>query len=121
MSVKISSDYDLNSGIQSVLPFERASLPGKASIAPTDAQHAGLMTRIYAAQNHSSAVDAFLRPSIANLETLTPAAHRQNLRACLEEIQARDEPGVRELAGLLREDRENSGLLEAFYGLLVEG
>jgi hypothetical protein len=121
MSVKISSDYDLSAGIQNVLPFERASLPGKASVAPTDVQPSGLMTRIYAAQNHSSAIDAFLRPSIANLENLSPAAHRRSLRACLEEIRNRDEPGVRELAAFLREDKENSVLLETFYGLLIEG
>jgi uncharacterized protein (DUF885 family) len=121
VSAKISSDYDLSSGIQSVLPFERVSLPGKAGVAPTDVQQSGLMTQLYAAKNHSSAIDAFLRPSIVNLENLSPAAHRQNLRACLEEIQDSDEPGVRELAAFLREDKENSALLEAFYGLLIGG
>jgi hypothetical protein len=125
MSAKISSEYDLSSGIRAVMPYEALSLPGKANIAPTDAQNAGLMNQIYAAKNHSAAIDSFLRPAISNLETLSPAAHRQSLRSCLKEIQQEQEhdrePHVNSLVNLLREDMENANLLEAFQGLLIGG
>jgi hypothetical protein len=121
MNSKISSEYDLSSGIREVMPYEPLSLPGKASVAPTDIQHSGLMTQIYAPKNQSAAIDAFLRPSISNLETLSPAAYRQSLRSCLAEIQKEQEPGVNALKKLLREDMENVNLLEAFHGLLIGG
>jgi hypothetical protein len=125
MSAKISSEYDLSSGIREVMPYETLSLPGKARVAPTDVQNAGLMNQIYAAKNHSAAIDAFLRPAISNLETLSPAAHRQSLRSCLKEIQRGQEhdrsPQASALANLLRDDMENANLLEAFQGLLIGG
>ncbi|MDR1360118.1 MAG: hypothetical protein LBJ82_03970, partial [Deltaproteobacteria bacterium] len=101
--------------------YEPLSLPGKASVAPTDIQNSGLMTQIYAPKNQGAAIDAFLRPSISNLETLSPAAHRQSLRSCLTDIQKERQPGLDALADLLREDMENAALLDAFHGLLIGG
>jgi hypothetical protein len=113
--------YDLNRGIQDILPFERASLPGRAALAPTDTPQPALLGSLYAERNCAAIISAFLRPAVRNLENLSPERHRHSLRACRDELQDEDDPALSALGALLREDCERLDLLESFQGLLLAG
>jgi hypothetical protein len=121
MSQKIAGSFDLSYGIQDILPFEHASLPGKPSVAPTDIPEGGLLRGIYAPRNRAAALDAFLRPEVKNLESLRPDTHAAALRDCLALAQGQSSPAAVSLAALLEENSRDAALLAAFQGLLVAG
>jgi len=74
-----STVYELNRGIQDILPFESAVLPDKANLAPTDASRSALLHSLYAARNCETLIAAFLRPAVRNLENLSPDRYRRSL------------------------------------------
>ncbi|MDR2051044.1 MAG: hypothetical protein LBQ63_04660 [Deltaproteobacteria bacterium] len=113
--------YDLSRGIQDILPFERSSLPGRASLAPADMPRSALLANLYAERNCAAIISAFLRPSVRNLENLSPERHRRGLRACRDELKDEDDPALAALGALLQEDCERLDLLESFQGLLLAG
>jgi hypothetical protein len=113
--------YELNRGIQDILPFEASALPDKADLAPTDAARSALLPALYAARNCESLIAAFLRPAVRNLENLSPDRHRRSLRRCKEALQDADDPALIALAALLEEESEQAALLSSFQGLLLAG
>jgi hypothetical protein len=113
--------YDLTRGIQDILPFEQFSLPGRAALAPTDSPRIPLLTGLYAERNCAELISSFLRPAVRNLENLSPARHRRNLRSCRDRLKDEDDPALTALGALLREDCERMALLESFQGLLLAG
>lgn len=126
MATTIQGSYDLNRGIQDILPQEKAALPEKAALAPTDASRAALLNTLYAARNCESSIAAFLRPAVRNLENLSPERHRKSLRRCKDEVKkkssgASSDPALAALGELLQEDAERTSLLSSFQGLLLAG
>ena len=116
-----SSVYELNRGIQNILPFEASVLPDKANLAPTDASRSAMLTTLYAARNCESIIAGFLRPAVRNLENLRPDRYRRNLRRCKEALKGADAPALAALKALLEEDSERTALLSSFQGLLLAG
>jgi hypothetical protein len=121
MADTLTTGFDLTRGIQDILPFEQASLPDRATLAPTDRPAPALLASLYAEHNCAAIINAFLRPSVRNLENLTPDRHRRSLRACRDELKDADDPALAALGALLQEDCERMELLESFQGLLLEG
>ena len=125
MANTIHSVYELNRGIQDILPFETASLPGRAELAPTDASRSAQLNTLYAAGNCEALIAAFLRPSVRNLENLSPGRYRRSLRRCKETLREilhdGGDPALAALEELLAEEGESSALLSSFQGLLLAG
>jgi hypothetical protein len=113
--------YELNRGIQDILPFEVSALPEKANLAPTDASRSALLPALYAARNCETLIAAFLRPAVRNLENLSPDRYRRSLRHCKEALKDADDPALIALEKLLKEETELSALLSSFQGLLLAG
>ncbi|MDR2891983.1 MAG: hypothetical protein LBV80_02705 [Deltaproteobacteria bacterium] len=113
--------YELNRGIQDILPFEASALPDKANLAPTDASRSALLHSMYAARNCETLIAAFLRPAVRNLENLKPDRYRHSLRGCKEALQDTDDPALIALKELLEEEGERATLLSSFQGLLLAG
>ena len=116
-----NSVYELNRGIQNILPFEAAALPDKAGLAPTDASRDALLHTLYAARNCETIIAAFLRPAVRNLENLSPDRHRRSLRRCRKALKDSDDPALAALEKLLAEEEEQAALLSSFQGLLLAG
>ena len=116
-----SSVYELNLGIQDILPFENAALPDKSDWAPTDASGSALLHTLYAARNCETLIAAFLRPAVHNLENLRPDRYRRSLRRCKEALKDADDPALVALEKLLEEENERAALLSSFQGLLLAG
>ena len=121
MANTIQTGYNLNHGIQDILPFNAASLPGRAALAPTDAPRLALLDNLYAARNCEAAIRAFLRPAVRNLENLSPGRYRRSLRHSRDALQQAEDPALAALYELLRENCERNDLLESFQGLLLAG
>jgi hypothetical protein len=121
MATPIQTGYELTRGIQDILPFEAPALPGRAALAPTDAPRAALLDSLYAARNCEAVISAFLRPTVRNLENLSPERYRRGLRQCRDALEHSDDPALAALRELLRENCESVELLEAFQGLLLAG
>jgi hypothetical protein len=111
--------YELNRGIQDILPFEASALPDRANLAPTDASRSALLPALYAARNCETLVAAFLRPAVRNLENLKPDRYRHSLRRCKEALQDAGDPALVALEELLEEEREQAALLSSFQSLLL--
>jgi len=120
-TIQQSSIYELNRGIQDILPFEASSLPDKADLAPTDASRSAMLSTLYAARNYETIVAGFLRPAVRNLENLSPGRHRRSLRRCREALKDADNPALLALKSLLEEESEQASLLFSFQGLLLAG
>ena len=116
-----NSVYELNRGIQDILPFESSALPDKANLAPTDASRSALLHTLYAAKNCETLIAAFLRPAVRNLENLSPDRYRGSLRRSREALKDADDPALAALKKLLEEESEQSSLLSSFQGLLLAG
>jgi hypothetical protein len=116
-----SSVYELSRGIQDILPFESTALPGRADLAPTDAARSAMLNALYDARNCETAIAAFLRPAVRNLETLGPGRYRRSLRRCKEALKDADDPALVALKELLEEEDERAVLLSSFQGLLLAG
>jgi hypothetical protein len=116
-----SAVYELNRGIQDILPFEASALPDKANLAPTDASRSALLHSLYAARNCETLIAAFLRPAVRNLENLSPDRHRRSLRRCREALKDAGDPALVALEALLAEESEQAALLASFQGLLLAG
>ena len=114
-----SSVYELNRGIQDILPFEASALPEKANLAPTDASRSAQLNTLYAARNCETLIAAFLRPAVRNLENLSPDRYRGSLRRCREALKDADDPALIALEELLEEESEQAALLSSFQGLLL--
>jgi hypothetical protein len=122
MATTIQSNvYELNRGIQDILPFEGAALPDKAALAPTDASRSALLNTLYAARNCETLIAAFLRPAVRNLENLSPDRYRRSLRRSKEVLKDSDNPALKALEKLLEEEEERATLLSSFQGLLLAG
>ncbi|MDR1945584.1 MAG: hypothetical protein LBQ51_00210 [Desulfovibrio sp.] len=121
MENTIQGAFDLTRGIQDILPFEQTALPDRAVLAPTDAPRAALLDGLYAARNCETVISAFLRPSVRNLENLSPERHCRSLRRSRDALKDADDPAVAALCALLRENCESMDLLESFRGLLLAG
>ena len=121
MSNTIHSSYDLTRGIQDILPAEKSALPERAALAPTDAARPNQLGTLYAARNFEAVIAAFLRPSVRNLENLSPDRYRKSLRCSKEALRGSSDPAQTALAALLEEEAEHSGLLASFQGLLLAG
>ena len=122
MATTIQSNiYELNHGIQEVLPFERSVLPDKANLAPTDASSSALLHTLYAARNCETLIAAFLRPAVRNLENLSPDRYRRSLRRCKQVLKDTEDPALAALKELLEEEDERAVLLASFQGLLLAG
>jgi len=122
MATTIQSNiYELNRGIQDILPFSPSSLPDKADLAPTDASGSALLHTLYAARNCDTIIASFLRPAVRNLENLRPDRYRRSLRRCKEALMDADDPALAALIKLLEEEEERATLLSAFHGLLLAG
>ncbi|MDR2503068.1 MAG: hypothetical protein LBD82_01570 [Deltaproteobacteria bacterium] len=120
----IYSSYELTKGIQDILPAEQSVLPERAALAPTDAASSNQLGALYAARNFEAVIAAFLRPSVRNLENLSPERYRKSLRRCKEALRdsaGPSDPAQAALAALLEEEAEHSGLLASFQGLLLAG
>jgi hypothetical protein len=117
----IQSVYELNRGIQDILPFESFALPDKANLAPTDASRSALLHTLYAARNCETLIAAFMRPEVRNLENLSPERYRRSLRRCKEALKDADNSALAELEKLLAEEGERSALLSSFQNLLLAG
>jgi hypothetical protein len=113
--------YELNRGIQDILPFEASALPDRANLAPTDASRSALLPALYAARNCETLIAAFLRPAVRNLENLSPDRYHRSLRRCKEALKDADDPALVALEALLAEEHERAGLLASFQGLLLAG
>jgi hypothetical protein len=113
--------YELNRGIQDILPFEASALPDKANLAPTDAAHSALLHSLYAARNCETLIAAFLRPAVRNLENLSPDRYHRSLRRCKEALEGAGDPALIALEALLAEETERAALLASFQGLLLAG
>ena len=116
-----STIYELNRGIQDILPFEASVLPDKVDLAPTDSSGDSLLHALYAARNYDTLIAAFLRPAVRNLENLRPDRYRRSLRRCRKSLQDADVPALAALASLLEEEEERAVLLFSFQGLLLNG
>ncbi|MCL1916665.1 MAG: hypothetical protein FWG17_08200 [Desulfovibrionaceae bacterium] len=116
-----SGVYDLNRGIEDIVPFEASVLPDKANLAPTDASPSAILHNLYAARNYETLIAAFLRPKVRNLETLSPDRYRDNLRRSREALKDADDPALVALEELLKEESERAVLLSSFQGLLLAG
>jgi hypothetical protein len=122
MATTIQSNvYELNRGIQDILPFEATALPDKANLAPTDASRSALLNTLYAARNCETLIAAFLRPAVRNLENLSPDRYRGNLRRAKEALKDNGDPALAALEELLAEESERAALLSSFQGLLLAG
>jgi len=122
MATTIQSNvYELNRGIQDILPFEGSALPDKADLAPTDASRNALLNTLYAARNCETLIAAFLRPAVRNLENLRPDRYHHSLRRSREALKEADDPALVALRELLEEEEERAGLLSSFQGLLLSG
>jgi hypothetical protein len=122
MATTIQSNvYELNQGIQDILPFEAFSLPDKATLAPTDASRSTPLNNLYAAGNYETLIAAFLRPAVRNLENLRPDRYRLSLRRCRESLWDTDDPALAALKHLLEEEEDRAALLSSFQGLLLAG
>ena len=121
MATTIHSLYELNRGIQDILPFEPASLPGRADLAPTDASRSALLNTLYAARNCETLIAAFLRPAVRNLENLSPDRYRRSLRHCKEALKDADDSALVALGELLAEEGDRAALLSSFQNLLLAG
>lgn len=116
-----STVYELNRGIQDILPFESSVLPDKANLAPTDASRSAQLHSLYAARNCETLIAAFLRPAVRNLENLSPDRYRRSLRRSKEALSDTDDPALIALAELLAEENERADLLSSFQNLLLAG
>jgi hypothetical protein len=115
------SVYELNRGIQDILPFEASALPDKAGLAPTDTPRAAMLAALYADRNCEAIIAAFLRPPVRNLENLSPDRYRRSLRRCKNALKDTQNPALAALAELLEEESERAALLSSFQGLLLAG
>jgi hypothetical protein len=116
-----SGVYELNRGIQDILPFETSSLPDKANLAPSDASRSALLQTLYAARNCETLTAAFLRPAVRNLESLSPDRYRGSLQRSKEALKDAGDPALAALEALLEEESERTILLASFQGLLLAG
>ena len=122
MATTIQSNvYELNRGIQDILPFEASALPDKANLAPSDASRSALLNTLYAARNCETIIAGFLRPAVRNLETLSPERYRGSLRRAKEALKDSGNPALAALEELLEEESERAALLSSFQGLLLAG
>ena len=122
MATTIQSNlYDLNQGIQGIVPFETVALPDKANLAPTDSSHAAQLDTLYAARNCETIIAAFLCPAVRNLENLSPDRYRRSLRRCKNALQDAEDPALAALETLLAEEEAGATLLASFQGLLLAG
>ena len=113
--------YELNRGIQDILPFEASVLPDKANLAPTDASRSAMLAALYAARNCDTLIAAFLRPAVDNLENLSPGRYRRSLRRCKAFLKDAEDPALTALEELLEEEEGRAALLASFQGLLLAG
>jgi len=116
-----SKIYELNRGIEDILPFEARALPDKAALAPTDASPTALLNTLYAARNCETLIAAFLRPNVRNLENLSPERYRRSLRRAREALRDAGDPALAALENLLAEEEARADLLSSFQGLLLAG
>ncbi|MDR2488945.1 MAG: hypothetical protein LBD42_05595 [Desulfovibrio sp.] len=121
MTDALYGKYDLNRGIQDILPFVPGALPEKAVLAPTDAARSAMLHTLYAGRGCGSVIASFLRPAVRNLENLRPERYRAGLSQCRKALLGSEDPALAALAELLEEEREQTSLLASFQGLLLEG
>ena len=122
MAITIQGNaYELNRGIQDILPFEGSVLPDKADLAPSDVSRPALLHTLYAARNCETIIAAFLRPAVRNMENLSPDRYRRSLRRSREFLKDSDNPDLAALEKLLEEEEERATLLSSFQGLLLAG